>query len=128
MALIPEDLRYSKDHMWVRMKDGQAVIGVTDYAQDQMGGITYMRIPSAGSYLAAGEACGMVESVKATTDLVCPVKGEVLEANVDLDSTPELCNKDPYGKGWILRIKTAEAPKDLMDAAAYVAFCKTASK
>ena len=128
MSLIPEDLRYSKEHMWVRMKDGEAVIGMTDYAQAQMDGISYMRIPSAGSHLAVGEVCGMVESSKPTKDLICPVKGEVVEANVALDSTPELCNKDPYGKGWILRIKTVEAPKDLMDAAAYADFCKTAAK
>ena len=125
MARIPEDLGYSKNHMWVRMKDGEAVIGMTDHAQEQTPGITYMRIPSAGSHLAVGEVCGMVESSKPTVDLVCPVKGEVLEANVALDSTPELCNQDPYGKGWVLRIKTAEAPKDLMDAAAYAAFCKS---
>lgn len=128
MALIPEDLSYSKNHMWVRMKDGEAVIGMTDHAQEQMPDITYMRIPSAGSFLAEGQVCGMVESSKATADLVCPVKGEVVEANVALDSTPGLCNQDPYGKGWILRIKVAEAPKDLMDAAAYKAFCAQASK
>lgn len=128
MSAIPENLRYSKNHMWVLLKDGEAVIGITDYAQDQMGGITYVRIPSAGSVIAVGEVCGMVESVKATSDLVCPVKGEVLKSNDALDSTPELCNKDPYGKGWILKIKTAEAPKDLMDAAAYGAFCNSGAK
>ena len=128
MARIPEDLRYSKKHMWVRMEDGVAVIGMTDFAQEHMEGITYMEIPAPGSYLAAGEVCGMVESSKATADLVCPVKGEVVKANGALASTPGLCNKDPYGEGWILRIKPAEAPKDLMDAAAYEAFCKTASK
>lgn len=124
MSAIPENLRYSKNHMWVLMKDGEAVIGITDFAQNQMGAISYLRAPVPGSALAAGEVCGMVETAKATSDLVCPVKGEVLEYNVALDSTPGLCNTDPYGKGWILKIKAAEAPNDLMDAAAYAAFCK----
>lgn len=128
MSTIPEDLRYSQNHLWVRMSDDVAVIGITDFAQNELGDIMYVELSAAGSVLAAGETCGDVESVKTTSDLVAPVGGEVLEANAALDATPGLCNKDPYGDGWMLRIKASEVPDDLMGAAAYGIFCSTDSK
>lgn len=128
MSIIPEDLRYSRNHLWVRMSGEEAVIGITDFAQNELGDIMYVDLSAAGSILAAGETCGDVESVKTTSDLVAPVGGEVLEANAALDATPGLCNKDPYGDGWMLRIKASEVPGDLMGAAAYGVFCGTEPK
>lgn len=123
MSQIPENLHYTKDHEWIALHDdGTATIGITDYAQESLGDVTFVEIPAPGSTFAAGEAFGVVESVKAASDLYMPVAGEVLETNQELESAPETLNSDPYGKGWLLRIKLADENRGhLLDAAAYAA-------
>jgi glycine cleavage system H protein len=121
MSLIPSDLRYAKSHEWVRIaSDGTALVGITDYAQASLGDITYVQLPKAGTALAAGATFGVVESVKAASDLYAPVACTVLEANAALDAAPETVNSAPYDGGWMLRVKLdAPAPSDLLDANAY---------
>lgn len=123
MSSIPADLRYAKSHEWVRFEaDGTAIIGITHYAQDSLGDITYVQTPRLGAQLAAGDTFGVVESVKAASDLYAPVAGEVLAVNEALDSTPELVNQSPYADGWIMKVKPADSATDhLMDAAGYAA-------
>lgn len=128
MSAIPLNLRYSKNHLWVRRDGDEAVLGITDHAQAALGGITFVDVPEAGFLLTAGQPFGTVESVKTTSDLVAPVSGEGLECNAALEDRPELCNKDPYGDGWIVRIRLAGDGSDdagLMDAEAYELFCAT---
>lgn len=124
--MIPEDLRYSKEHEWVRVKNGVAEIGITHFAQDQLGDIVYVELPEAGKKLDRDGTFGVVESVKTVSDLFAPVSGEVVEVNPNLlesgDSfQPELINNDPYGEGWMLRIKIADTAQldDLLDHSAY---------
>lgn len=121
MSNIPTDLRYAKTHEWVRLAaDGTAVIGITDYAQSSLGDITYVQLPKVGAAFAAGATFGVVESVKAASDLYIPVACTVLETNPALDSAPETVNSAPYDGGWMLRVKLeAEAPSELLDTAAY---------
>ena len=122
MSNIPRELRYAKTHEWVRLEsDGTATIGITDYAQASLGDITYVQAPKVGASLKAGEVLGAVESVKAASDLYAPVSGEVVAVNGALDSAPETVNREPFGAGWIARIRLA-SPADaaaLLDAAAY---------
>jgi glycine cleavage system H protein len=122
---IPADCKYSKDHEWIRPAgDGTAFIGISDFAQGELGELVYVDVYTVGQTVAAHEVFGAVEAVKTTSDLFMPVSGEVLELNGDLDSHPEYINEDPYGKGWIVKIKVAN-PADLdalMDAAAYQGF------
>lgn len=124
MSLVPSDLRYAKSHEWVKLSsDGTALVGITDYAQNSLGDITYVQLPKVGNALKAGESFGVVESVKAASDVYMPVAGTVLEVNADLGSTPEVVNKDPYIVGWMIKIKVAN-PADcqaLLDASAYQA-------
>jgi glycine cleavage system H protein len=124
MSNVPSDLRYAKSHEWVKLSsDGTALIGITDYAQNSLGDITYVQLPKAGAVLKAGESFGVVESVKAASDIYVPVSGTLLEVNAVLNSAPETVNKDPYIGGWMLKIKVAN-PVDvsaLLDAAAYQA-------
>lgn len=125
MSNIPADLKYSKSHEWLKLNaDGTAVIGITDHAQDQLGDMVYVEVPDTGRSLAAGEACAVVESVKAASDVYAPVAGEVLEGNAGLADAPESVNQDPYGSGWLLKMKVADAAAvaGLLDAAAYEAF------
>ena len=125
MSNIPADLKYTKSHEWVRLNaDGTATIGITDHAQDQLGDMVYVEAPDAGRSLKAGEACAVVESVKAASDVYAPVAGEVIEGNAGLADAPESVNHDPYGSGWLLKMKLADAAavNGLMDAAAYAAF------
>jgi len=125
MSNVPADLKYSSDHEWVRMQeDGSAVIGITDHAQDALGDLVFVEAPEAGSVFASGEAFGVVESVKAASDVLSPFSGEVLEANAALDDTPEMVNTDPYGDGWLIRMQPGDASEldGLMDAAAYEQF------
>ncbi|MFH1498157.1 MAG: glycine cleavage system protein GcvH, partial [Verrucomicrobiota bacterium] len=104
MSNVPSDLRYAKSHEWVKPAgDGTALIGITDYAQASLGDITYVQLPKVGATLAAGETFGVVESVKAASDLYSPVDGTVLEINAGLDATPETLNQDPYGAAWMLK-------------------------
>ena len=122
MSDIPAHLRYAKSHEWVRTEDdGTATIGISDYAQDSLGDITYVQLPPVGTHLDAGTVFGVVESVKAASDLYLPVAGVVEAVNTELEGTPELVNREPYGAGWMIRIKpdTAESGADLLDAAAY---------
>ena len=121
MSNIPADLRYAKSHEWLRpAADGTALVGITDYAQSSLGDITFVQLPKVGATLAAGATFGVVESVKAASDLYAPVACTVLEVNGDLDSAPETVNREPYGAGWMLKIKlTGPVPAELLDAAAY---------
>lgn len=121
MSSIPADLRYAKSHEWVKIEaDGTAVIGITDYAQDSLGDITYVQAPKIGETLAVGDTFGVVESVKAASDLYAPIAGEVIAVNEALDATPEQVNQSPYADGWIMKVKPADASVDhLLDAAAY---------
>ena len=106
MSNAPESLRYTKEHEWVRVEeDGLLVIGITDHAQDSLGDITFVDLPQAGNRFGNGEVFGVVESVKAASDLFLPVIGEVVEVNDSLDASPEKVNTDPYGEGWMVKIK-----------------------
>ena len=106
MSNAPESLRYTKEHEWVRVEeDGLLVIGITDHAQDSLGDITFVDLPQAGNRFGNGEVFGVVESVKAASDLFLPVIGEVVEVNDSLDASPEKVNTDPYGEGWMVKMK-----------------------
>jgi glycine cleavage system H protein len=122
MSNIPADLRYAKSHEWLKVEsDGTATIGITDYAQNSLGDITYVQVPKVGATLKAGETFGVVESVKAASDLYAPIGGTVVAVNAALDSVPETVNQSPYDKGWMLKMKPADlaAANSLLDAAAY---------
>ena len=122
MSSVPADLRYAKSHAWVRPEaDGTVTIGITDYAQNSLGDITYVQSPKVGAVLAAGAVFGVVESVKAASDLYAPVAGTVVAVNPALDGAPETVNREPYGAGWMLRLKPADpaAVGALLDASAY---------
>ena len=122
MSNIPGDLRYSKSHEWVKTEsDGTVTIGITDYAQNSLGDITYVQVPKVGATLKAGETFGVVESVKAASDLYAPVAGTVVAVNAALDSAPETVNRSPYDEGWMMKVKPADAAAvgALLDAAAY---------
>jgi glycine cleavage system H protein len=119
--MVPDDLRYTKEHEWVRVDGDEATIGITQYAADQLGDIVYVELPTVGSAVEQSATFGVVESVKAVSDLFAPVTGEVAGANDALTGEPELVNRDPYGDGWMLRIRLADPAQldDLLDAAAY---------
>ena len=122
MSNVPADLRYAKSHEWLKPAgDGTAIIGITDYAQASLGDITYVQVPKIGAVLKAGDTFGVVESVKAASDLYAPVGGTVIEVNSALDSAPETVNQVPYDGGWMLKLKLADpaSPATLLDAAAY---------
>jgi glycine cleavage system H protein len=119
--VIPEDLKYTKDHEWVRDEGGTVRVGVTDYAQDALGDIVFVTLPEVGTQVTAGQACGEIESTKSVSDVYAPVSGTVVERNEALDASPELVNSDPYGDGWMMAIRAedAESAEGLLDAAAY---------
>ena len=120
---FPIDLKYTSEHEWIRVEGDEAFVGITDYAQSELGEIVFVDVPTEGDTVAQGEVFGSIEAVKTVSDLNMPVTGEVLEINGALDAQPELVNNDPYGEGWIIRISVkdpAELDK-LMDAAAYEA-------
>jgi len=123
MSNIPNDLRYTKSHEWLRsLPDGSIEIGISDHAQAALGDLVFVEVPEAGRVLSAGDACAVVESVKAASDVYSPVGGEVLAGNELLATQPELINTDPYGQGWILRLRpTAGAGANLLDAKGYAA-------
>lgn len=123
MSNIPADLRYAKSHEWIRASsDGVATVGITDYAQSSLGDITFVQLPKVGATFAAGATFGVVESVKAASDLYAPAAFTVVEVNAALDSAPETLNRDAYGDGWMLKVKlAAPAPAELLDAAGYAA-------
>jgi glycine cleavage system H protein len=119
--MSPDDLRYSKEHEWVRVDGEQATIGITRFAADELGDIVFVELPDAGSALRQFASFGVVESVKAVSDLYAPISGEVIEVNEALRDTPELMNSDPFGEGWIARVRLADAAEldTLLDAAGY---------
>lgn len=121
MSNIPADLRYAKSHEWLRpAADGTALVGITDYAQGSLGDITFVQLPKPGTTLAAGASFGVVESVKAASDLYAPAACTVLEVNTALDSAPETVNRAPYAEGWMLKVKLVEpVSPELLDADAY---------
>lgn len=118
----PADLKYSKSHEWVKMEGDVAVVGITDYAQDALGDVVFINLPQEGDDVTAGESLGDVESVKAVSDVVCPVSGTVCAVNEELADAPEMLNSDPYG-AWIIKVENITEQEDLMDAAEYEAFC-----
>lgn len=105
---VPDDLRYSSDHEWIRVKDARIRIGITDYAQDSLGDIVFVDVPDVGADLAAGDVFGEVESTKSVSEIYAPVAGVVVEVNPDLEVTPELVNSDPYGAGWMIVMEPAD--------------------
>jgi glycine cleavage system H protein len=122
----PEGLLYSKEHEWVKIDGGKATVGITDYAQDSLGDIVYVELPKAGANVAQSAAVGVVESVKAVSDLFTPVGGEILEVNSELENDPALVNREPFGGGWMFKVKLAgDSPTaGLLSAADYEKFTK----
>lgn len=122
---VPADCKYTKNDEWVRVEGGEAVVGVTDYAQHALSDIVYVELPTIGISFKEGQAFGSVESVKAASDVFMPISGSVIAVNSDLENAPELINTDSFGKGWIIRIKPSDLGElsKLMDAAAYEAYC-----
>ncbi len=120
---VPETLRYSADHEWLRTEDDEGVVGITAYAADELGDVVFVEMPPVGRSLAAGEAFGVIESVKTASDLMAPVAGEVIAINDALTDAPELVNDEPYERGWMIRLRLADAAASdaLMDAEAYKA-------
>lgn len=118
---VPTDLRYTRDHEWVRLDGEEAVVGITQYAADQLGDIVFVELPDAGKAVEASRPFGVVESVKAVSDLFAPLTGEVVATNDALAGGPELVNSDPYGEGWMVRLRLADPADldDLLDADAY---------
>jgi glycine cleavage system H protein len=122
MSSVPDNLRYTKDHEWLQAAaDGTALVGITDYAQQSLGDVVYVELPKAGAKYAAGATFGVVESVKAASDLYMPVEAEVLEVNSTLETMPELVNQVPYAGGWMLKVRICHPASlgQLLDAAAY---------
>jgi glycine cleavage system H protein len=119
--MVPTDLRYTKDHEWIRVDGDEATVGITDYAASQLGDIVFVELPDAGRKLDQHATFGVVESVKAVSDLFAPISGEVLATNDALTGAPELVNGEPYGSGWMIRIRLADPGEadGLLDAAAY---------
>jgi glycine cleavage system H protein len=128
--MYPADLRYTKEHEWVRVDGDRGTVGITEYAQKQLGDVVYVELPDVGRVLKPHDIFGTVESVKAVSELYAPVAGEVTETNAALVQTPEKINTDPYGAAWMIRVKLADpgAVSQLMDAAAYKAFVESESK
>ena len=120
--LFPAEMKYSKDHEWMKEEDGVAVIGISDFAQDALGDVVFVNLPGEGDEVTAGEAFGDVESVKAVSDLVSPVTGTVCAVNEDLLDEPEQLNKAPYD-AWLIKVENVTDTSDMLDAAAYEAFC-----
>jgi len=130
MANVPEDLHYSKDHEWVRVDGGEAVIGITDYAQNSLGDVVYVELPKTGEEFAAHQSFGSVESVKAVSEVFTPIAGAVVKINEALADEPETVNSDPYGEGWMIRLKMTNpsAVDSLLTAAEYEDFTKAESE
>ena len=123
MQSIPEGLKYHQEHMWIRVRGKRGTIGITHYAQEQLGDIVYVELPEIGAEVEANEVIGELESTKTTAPIEAPVSGRIVEINEDLEDTPDLINEDPYGKGWIAVIELADPAEldDLMDAQEYAA-------
>ncbi|MEW8978692.1 MAG: glycine cleavage system protein GcvH [Symbiobacterium sp.] len=123
---VPANLKYTREHEWIRVEGNIGVVGITWFAQDQLGDVVFVELPEVGRELKQNEQFGVVESVKTVSDLYIPVSGKVVEVNKALDGSPELINQDPYGEGWILKIEIADPAEldNLLDAAAYEEFTK----
>ena len=119
---FPAELKYTKDHEWIKMEGDIAIIGITDFAQDALGDVVYINLPQVGDEVTAGESFGDVESVKAVSDVMSPVSGTICAVNDELEDSPENLNSDPYGS-WIIKVEGISAQEELLDAAAYEAFC-----
>lgn len=126
----PAQYRYTKEHEWIDVKDGVATIGITDYAQNELGDVVFVELPKVGSKTVAGKSFGTVESVKAVSELYAPAAGEVIDVNTALQNTPEKINTDPHGGGWLIKIRLSNAAEigGLMDAAAYEAYIAAKGK
>ena len=124
---VPADLLYNRSHDWARVEGDVIVVGITDYAQDQLGEVVYVELPDVGTTFAASEELGTLESVKAVSEFLTPVGGEIVEVNQALEDSPNLVNEDPYGKGWLIKISGTVEGADLLDAAAYEAFLEQES-
>jgi glycine cleavage system H protein len=116
---VPEELQYTRSHEWVRTEDDTATIGITDHAQEELGDIVFVELPEEGATFDVGDAFGTVESVKAVSDLYAPVGGEVVEVNEALDDAPEKINEDPYGDGWIIKLRVSDEGEGLLSASDY---------
>lgn len=126
----PETYRYTKDHEWIEVKDDLGIIGLTDFAQSQLGDVVFVELPNAGAILEAGKPLGTVESVKTASEIYAPVSGEVVEVNSALKDVPETVNSDPHGAGWLVKVRLKDASEidALMDAAAYEAYIPSPAK
>ena len=124
---IPSDVKFTKNDEWLRLEGDTATVGISDYAQDQLNDIVYVEFPDVGATFAQGAAFGVVESVKAASDIFMPIGGTITEVNKALEDTPETINSDPYGKGWLIKFKVTKAAEadSLMDAEAYKAYCES---
>jgi glycine cleavage system H protein len=127
---VPEELRYTQDHEWLRIEGDEAVVGITEYAAGELGDVVFLELPATGTELEAAQAFGVIESVKTASDLYAPVAGEVIAVNAALADRPELVNDDPYGEGWMIRLRLADSAAasgddGLMDAAAYRALVES---
>ena len=120
----PNDLKYSKSHEWIKTEDGLTLVGISDFAQDALGDVVFINLPGEGDQVTAGEAFGDVESVKAVSEILSPVSGVICAVNEDLADSPESLNSDPYG-AWIIKVENVSETEELLDAAAYEAFCAT---
>lgn len=122
--MYPEDYKYSKDHEWVRVEADLCVIGITDFAQDELGEVVFVETPEVGESFSAHDEIGSIESVKAVAEVYTPVSGEIVEVNGDLEEAPEKVNQDPHGEGWLVKIRMSNADElgELMDATAYQSF------
>ncbi|MGE3798725.1 MAG: glycine cleavage system protein GcvH [Thermomicrobiales bacterium] len=121
---VPADLKFTKSHEWVRVEGDIATIGLADYAQSELGDITYLELPASGETITAKDPLGVVESVKAASDIYAPISGEVTERNEAVVEKPELVNQDPFGEAWLIKVRVSDANQleDLMDASAYESF------
>lgn len=122
---IPGNLRYSEDHEWLTTVDnGVATVGITEYAADALGDVVFVQLPTVGDTVRPGESCGEIESTKSVSELFAPAVGEVIEVNPAVEGAPELLNSDPYGEGWLFKLRIAEEPTNLLDAGAYTALVR----
>ena len=125
---VPEGLKYTREHEWIKMEGNTGRVGITHYAQDQLGDVVFVELPKKGRQLRQMESFGVVESVKAVSDLYCPVGGEIVEVNSELERKPEMVNADPYGAGWMIEVKITQAKDldNLLSASEYSAYLKQA--
>ena len=126
----PKDLKFSKDHEWIKVEGDVITVGISDYAQKELGDVVYVELPESGSNFAKGDACSNIESVKAVSDIYAPITGEIVEVNSSLDDTPENINQDPYGDGWIMKIKVGDEKEleELMSFEQYEEYIKGLSE